>query len=79
MNGILNRSLSTQTPIEIIYISKNGILTQRLIKVISINENNIRALCLLRNSQRTFRIDHILSAAIPRQKQSEKYESKIAP
>jgi len=79
MNGILKHSLTTQTSIEIIYLSKSGILTQRRIKVISIYENTIKAVCLLRKSRRTFRIDHILSASIPKSKRVEKYESKIVP
>lgn len=68
MRGILQRALLQHTPIEIIYMSQNGILTQRHIKVLEIDENTIQAFCLLRNKKRTFKIDSILSAATPRKK-----------
>ncbi|MFS0862833.1 hypothetical protein [Fredinandcohnia sp. 179-A 10B2 NHS] len=63
MKGILNRARLENTPIEIIYMSQNGILTQRFIKVIEINDQSIKAYCLLRGNKRTFKIDNILSAA----------------
>ncbi|MEH7384998.1 hypothetical protein V7147_06230 [Bacillus sp. JJ1521] len=68
MRGTLQRALIQHTPIEIIYISQNGILTQRQIKVLEIQETTIKAFCLLRNKKRTFKIDSILSAAAPRKK-----------
>lgn len=68
MRGILQRALIQHTPIEIIYISQSGILTQRLIKVYEINEHTIKAYCLLRHKKRTFKIDSILSADVPRKK-----------
>ncbi|WP_010677950.1 hypothetical protein [Bacillus timonensis] len=68
MRGILHRAMLQHTPIEIIYMSQNGILTQRHIKVLEINEGTIKAFCLLRNKKRTFKIDSILSAAAPKKK-----------
>ncbi|MEH7235113.1 hypothetical protein [Bacillus sp. JJ1562] len=68
MRWILQRALLQHTPIEIIYMSQNGILTQRQIKVLEIQNSTIKAYCLLRNKKRTFKIDSILSAAVPRNK-----------
>ena len=68
MRGILQRALAQHTPIEIIYMSQNGILTQRRIKVYEICEHTIKAYCLLRHKKRTFKIDCILSADVPRKK-----------
>ncbi|MCC3358554.1 hypothetical protein [Bacillus sp. REN16] len=72
MRGILQRALYQHTSIEIIYMSKSGILTQRQIKVLEIHETTIKAFCLLRNKKRTFKIDSILSAA-PRKKGAVKF------
>ncbi|WP_449538727.1 hypothetical protein [Ferdinandcohnia sp. Marseille-Q9671] len=68
MRGILNRALLQHTAIEIIYMSQNGILTQRCIKILEVNEETIKAYCLLRGKKRTFKINSILSAAVPRKK-----------
>ena len=62
MLGILNRSLLEQTPVEIIYMSKGGIITQRKIMIKSINETSVMGFCMLRNKKRTFLIENILSA-----------------
>lgn len=72
LKGILNRALLEQTPIEIIYMSQNGVLTQRLIKIIEINENTIKAFCLLRKRKRTFKLENILSAS-PKNKRNGGY------
>ncbi|MEH7382676.1 hypothetical protein V7138_19595 [Bacillus sp. JJ1533] len=68
MRGMLQRARLQHTPIEIIYMSHSGILTQRQIQVLDIQETTIKAYCLLRNKNRTFKIDSILSAAVPRKK-----------
>ncbi|MFT4415590.1 hypothetical protein ACLM5H_17175 [Fredinandcohnia humi] len=73
MKGILSRALLEKTPIEIIYMSQNGILTQRFIEVIEINEATIKAFCLLRGKKRTFKIESILSAAVPRKRGNVKH------
>ncbi|WP_453991856.1 hypothetical protein [Bacillus nitroreducens] len=68
MRGILQRALIGHTSIEIIYMSQSGILTQRQIRVLEIHDNTIKAFCLLRGRKRTFIIDSILSAAVPKKK-----------
>lgn len=76
MNIILKRALLEGRPVEIIYMTKKGILTQRLIRVIDLDGKLVKAYCLLRNSKRTFQIDNILSAAFPKEKRKFKYANE---
>lgn len=62
MNIILNRSLQHNEKIMIFYMDSAGNVTQRYIKVNSINENTIVAYCYWRKKVRTFKLDNILSA-----------------
>ncbi|KHE66824.1 hypothetical protein LD39_20730 [Halobacillus sp. BBL2006] len=56
------RSKREKEKIEMIYISKQGHLTQRIIRVIHIREDHIVAYCFNRREVRTFYIENILSA-----------------
>jgi len=62
MNGLFLRSLEEKVPLEIIYLSADQQLSQRKCIVKEVNDEYIRAYCLLRRQMRTFRVDHILSA-----------------
>ncbi|MGD6813743.1 hypothetical protein ACQCT9_13155 [Sutcliffiella horikoshii] len=53
--------MNSRTPIEIIYMSKDGSITQRSLLVLDINKNNVTAFCYLRNQKRTFLLENILS------------------
>jgi predicted DNA-binding transcriptional regulator YafY len=64
MNLMLRLSLEQEVPLEMIYLSKNGAITQRRIKVLQIQNGYIRAYCYLRKMNRTFKIDDILSAQL---------------
>ncbi|MEH7223835.1 hypothetical protein V7112_08435 [Bacillus sp. JJ1566] len=68
MKTILNRAMLNHSAVKIIYISNSGILTQRSIKILEINEGTINAFCLLRNKKRTFKFENILSAATTKTK-----------
>jgi predicted DNA-binding transcriptional regulator YafY len=68
MKGLLLRSLAVQQPLEIIYLSDKGKLSQRVIIVEEIQENKIIAFCKLRNQYRTFKIENILSINIAKQR-----------
>ncbi|QOR67806.1 hypothetical protein IM538_06635 [Cytobacillus suaedae] len=68
MMGILKRAFHEQSTIEIIYISKGGVVSGRLIKVMEIKENTLIAYCYLRNKRRTFLLENILSADVPRRR-----------
>ncbi|HWL25428.1 MAG TPA: transcriptional regulator [Ureibacillus sp.] len=47
--------------VDMIYLAKSGEVTKRRIKIIHVNEQSIIAYCFMKQSQRTFLIDNILS------------------
>ncbi|MGD6780705.1 hypothetical protein [Sutcliffiella horikoshii] len=61
MSRTLEWYMNSRTPIEIIYMSKDGSITQRSLLVLDINKNNVTAFCYLRNQKRTFLLENILS------------------
>lgn len=63
MRSILLRALESQTPIIMIYLSKNGSISQRKIKVVDINGDRIKAYCFLRRNYRVFCLSNILSVS----------------
>jgi predicted DNA-binding transcriptional regulator YafY len=67
MIGLLRRSAATKLPIEMIYISEKGVISQRVITIKSMTDSLIRAYCHSRKKQRVFKIDNILSAAAAKQ------------
>lgn len=60
---LIERSMERNKPLQIIYQSSKGI-TQRSIKVKSIEGSRIRAYCYTKGEMRTFIIDQILAADI---------------
>jgi len=68
VRGLLLHSLSTQQPLEIIYLSDKGEISQRVIIVQEIQKNKIVAFCKLRNQYRTFKVENILCIGIARKK-----------
>ncbi|MEH7547042.1 MULTISPECIES: hypothetical protein [Bacillaceae] len=61
MDGLLIRSIEEHMPIEMIYLAENQELSQRKLIVKEINDDYIRAYCLLRKQIRTFKRENILS------------------
>ncbi|MEH7115485.1 hypothetical protein V7124_24460 [Neobacillus niacini] len=61
MDGLLLHSIEENIPLEMIYLSEDQQISQRKLIVKEINDEYIRAYCLLRNQVRTFRRDNILS------------------
>lgn len=55
-------SINTKRKIEIIYLSKNNKTTQRIIRVIKIEENKILAFCFMKRQVRVFIMENILAA-----------------
>jgi predicted DNA-binding transcriptional regulator YafY len=53
--------------VEIIYLDRKGILTQRKIEVQAIKGSRVKAFCLEQRATRLFRIDNIL-AVMPARK-----------
>ncbi|MFJ5771383.1 transcriptional regulator [Psychrobacillus sp. NPDC093180] len=46
---------------DMIYLSNNGEMTKRRVKVLSVNDETFKAYCFLRNTKRTFKIDNVLA------------------
>ncbi|MDR7076588.1 putative DNA-binding transcriptional regulator YafY [Neobacillus niacini] len=61
MDGLLLRSIEENIPLEIIYLSQDQQISQRKLIVKEVNDEYIRAYCLLRKQVRTFRRENILS------------------
>ncbi|WP_240416639.1 WYL domain-containing protein [Paenibacillus periandrae] len=62
MEKYLNKYLGNI--VEIIYLGKNNIITQRLIDIHSIHCGAVKAYCLKRKALRVFRIDRILAVQL---------------
>ncbi|MEH7250696.1 hypothetical protein V7111_01000 [Neobacillus niacini] len=61
MDGLLLRSIEENFPLEMIYLSSDQHISQRKLLVKEVNDEYIRAYCLLRKQIRTFRRENILS------------------
>lgn len=61
MNSLLSKSLLEKQPVEMIYLSSNDEITHRRIIVKEIRGNYVKAFCFLRNDDRLFKVDNILS------------------
>lgn len=59
---ILRASLEGKRVVSIIYMSEKGI-SERNIRVVSIDGENIRAYCYLKNEMRSFKLSNVLSAS----------------
>lgn len=64
MKYIIRKHMEEKVPLEIIYLSENGKITQRRIEVLEVYSGYIRAFCFLRRTKRTFKIENILSARL---------------
>ena len=47
--------------LEMIYITSEGVISHRRIKILKINKEFLQAYCYLRRDHRTFNIDNILA------------------
>lgn len=61
MKGILLRAASNCEMLEMIYQDSKGNISQRRVKVLSMNNESFRAYCYARRQQRTFIIRNVLS------------------
>ncbi|MCM3599023.1 hypothetical protein M4D55_25120 [Metabacillus idriensis] len=73
MKGLLERAKEEQFPVEIIYISDKGDLTQRTIIVNEVKGDYIKAFCFIKQQTRMFKMNNILSAAKLKRKEGVKY------
>ncbi|MGG4267276.1 hypothetical protein [Peribacillus simplex] len=62
MKYILRKHMEKNAPLEIIYLSEHGKITQRKIQVLEIYPGSFHAFCFLRQAKRTFKMSNILSA-----------------
>ncbi|WP_096274538.1 hypothetical protein [Paucisalibacillus globulus] len=62
MKSIFQHSINTKQKIVIYYIDSSNNLTERIIRVIKMNEEQIVAYCYWRKKIRTFKIENVLSA-----------------
>lgn len=61
MDGLLLRAVEENIPLEMIYLSQDQQISHRKLLVKEVNDEYIRAYCLLRKQIRTFRRENILS------------------
>ncbi|WP_462409012.1 hypothetical protein [Neobacillus sp. Marseille-QA0830] len=61
MDSLITRSMEEHIPLEMIYLADNQQITQRKLIVTEVNDEYIRAYCLLRQQIRTFKRDNILA------------------
>ncbi|MGM8213373.1 WYL domain-containing protein [Virgibacillus sp. W0430] len=68
MKKIISRAIQSKEKIDIIYLSRDNQVSRRVIRVLAVNEQYIKAYCFLKKEVRTFRVDNILSLAPMRKK-----------
>ena len=61
MRNQLIKYVKHNPTIRIMYISDDGTVTQRLVRVIKINSSVFTAYCHLRKARRTFKFDNVLA------------------
>ena len=60
----LEKALRYDDVLQVMYLAKDGSISKRKIRVLSIHGKTFTAYCFLRNSKRTFLIDNVL-AVVP--------------
>jgi predicted DNA-binding transcriptional regulator YafY len=61
VKNFLLRCQLNQKPVEIMYLSNSGEVSQRTITIRDIHDSKIKAYCHLRRTQRVFKLENILS------------------
>ncbi|HEO8418408.1 WYL domain-containing protein [Niallia sp. FSL W8-0635] len=59
----LEKAWNEKRPIEIIYVKKDGSISQRTVLVYGVTPTYIRAYCLRKKQPRIFKVDSILAAS----------------
>ncbi|WP_051302780.1 WYL domain-containing protein [Salibacterium aidingense] len=62
MDGILKRAAENRDPVQVIYESRDGTLSQRTVTVHQMNERNVLVWCHYKQGIRTLRLENLLSA-----------------
>lgn len=63
MNEQLIKAMQRNQIIDIMYMSKDGTITKRRLKLISVAGDTVQAYCFMRHAKRTFIIDNVLAIA----------------
>ena len=66
----LVKSMRYKNPVDMMYMSNEGVVSKRRIQVLQLDNDNFRAYCFLRKSKRTFRVDNVLAIVPVIQKES---------
>lgn len=61
MKGMLIRAIDSQEKLEMIYLSNENKVSQRIIKVLAVSDASIKAYCYTKRQFRTFKLSNILS------------------
>jgi predicted DNA-binding transcriptional regulator YafY len=72
LRGLLLNALENQQPLEIIYLSDRGQLSQRIIVLESVEDTRIKAFCTLRKQRRIFKLSNILSARLANRRKGKR-------
>jgi len=68
MKRILEKSAASNEKLEIIYMDKEGMISQRTIKVFDVSAEILHAYCYNKKEYRTFTMNNILAIAPMRQR-----------
>ncbi|MFS0785261.1 hypothetical protein ABC345_02630 [Shouchella sp. 1P09AA] len=61
IKGVLQRALENKHRVTMIYMNAKGVISQREIKVLQLNERWFVAYCHMKRQRRLFAYDHVLS------------------
>ncbi|WP_080875534.1 hypothetical protein [Oceanobacillus timonensis] len=61
MTGFLTRAMDSKEKIMIYYMDSKGKVSQRIIRVVDIDDDKVLAYCYYRKQVRSFKLDNILS------------------
>ncbi|WP_342505597.1 transcriptional regulator [Sporosarcina sp. FSL K6-2383] len=71
MLKLLVKSVEYGQLLDMVYMAKDGSISQRRIKVLQVGDVSFRAYCFTRESKRTFTIDNILALVPVVRKESD--------
>jgi predicted DNA-binding transcriptional regulator YafY len=75
VRGLLLNALAANEPVEIIYLSEKGQLSQRVVVLEAIESTYIKAFCNLRKQRRIFKLSNILSIRLAKNRRKRKWVS----
>lgn len=63
MKNQLIKAMQRNKIVDIMYMAKDGAITKRRLKLVSIAGESMQAYCFMRHAKRTFIIDNVLAIA----------------